>query len=241
MDQLQQLSESFLKLLQEGPTSHDWKKLRIFNIRPTVSDLYSILPIEDIPTYLSPASQGIITNQFRTKAEGKLTNHTNKNQWILFTLDCWQRTFYHHIWKPRTILINSKRVSNQLQRNYRIKRLNQRNLIRIPTRLLPNSNTIRFPTALWDQLSKRAPSKSPTKTKPAPKRLRTNQTALIQNHSISRLRIPRDTWDAELNKRKTTDTTPTTTKRTRLTETQKQHIPEDTNDPNRIIYTENPA
>jgi hypothetical protein len=161
---------------------------------------------------------------------------------------------HHHIWKPRTILINSNRVSKQLQRNYGIKRLNQRNTIRIPTRLLPNSNTIRIPTrllpnsntiriptALWDHLSKRAPSKFPTKPKPAPKRLRTNQTALLQNHNIARLRIPRDIWEAELNKRKTTDTTPTTSKRTRLTETQKQHIPEDTNDPNKITQTKNPA
>jgi hypothetical protein len=29
-------------------------------------------------------------------------------------LDCWQRTFYRHMWKPRAVIINSKRGSSQL-------------------------------------------------------------------------------------------------------------------------------
>jgi hypothetical protein len=39
IDHLHQLNEYFLKLLQKGPSTHDWKKLLIFNTKPTESDL----------------------------------------------------------------------------------------------------------------------------------------------------------------------------------------------------------
>jgi ribonuclease HI len=304
---LEILRDTFTQYLQEGPNnSTDWKHLTKLNNKPTWTDLYNLLPIEDPDVYNSPPSFGIITTSFRQTSEQKLGNFPMKTQWILFTIDSWLRTIYNKVWKPRTKFITSRRITEELHRAFLIKR-QQRPIIRIPVALL--RTTIHIPRTIWNTAITHRRHRSPSPVRPISntKRLKFNSSHTNDNQeqtmcthkdadslhatnsdnpntppfantiqaplpfldetaptntkyklncprhirirkhnqftqsditstnpSRPHIKIPKNIWFNEYNKRPQNDNIPTVSKRPRITETQKQHTTEDTNDPNDI-------